>query len=45
MKWVARLPNIFNKEITWLEINKWAINLSWFLSDLYMYHQTQEPKI
>ena len=31
MKW---LTNIFNKEVTWLKINKWDVNLFWWSSDL-----------
>ena len=36
---------MFTKEVTWLKINKWAVNLFWFSSDLYLYHHIQEPKI
>ena len=36
---------MFNKEVTWLKINKWAINLFWCLSNLYLYHHIQEPMI
>ena len=25
MKWLTSLPNIFNKELTWLKRNKWAV--------------------
>ena len=25
MKWLTCLPNIFNKEVTWLKINKWGL--------------------
>ena len=38
-----KLPNIFNKEVTWLKTKKWALNLFWCSSDLYLYHQIQEP--
>ena len=37
------LLNIFNKEVAWLKINKWAFNLFWERSsNLYM---SQKPKI
>ena len=36
---------MFNKEETWLKINKWAVNLFWCLSNFYLYHHFQEPKI
>ena len=42
MKWFTSLPNKFNKEATWLKINKWAINLFWSSSDLYPDHQSHE---
>ena len=38
-------PSVFNKEVMWLKIIKWAANLFWCSSDLYLYHQIQEPKI
>ena len=39
------LPNRFKKEVTWLKSNKWAINLFWLSSDLYLYHQIKKPEI
>ena len=29
----------------WLKIKKWAVNLFWYSSELYLYHQIQEPKM
>ena len=29
----------------WLKIKKWAVNLFWCSSELYLYHQIQEPKM
>ena len=40
---MTSLPNIFNKEVTWFKIIKWAVNLFWYSSDI-LYHQIQEPK-
>ena len=45
MKWLTCLPDIFNKEVTWLKINKWAVNLFLCLTGLYLCLQTEEPKI
>ena len=41
MKWFTSVPNVFNKELTWLKINKWTANLFWCSSDLYLYQQIQ----
>ena len=45
MQWLTSFPNIFNKEITWLKINKWAVYLFWCSSDLHLYPQVQEPNV
>ena len=29
MKWLTSLSNIFIKEVIWLKINQWAVNLFW----------------
>ena len=45
MKWLTNLPNTFNKKVTWLKINEGAVSSFWCSTDLYPYHQIQEPKI
>ena len=33
----------FDKEVTWLKINKWAVNLFWCSSDLNLNQIKKEP--
>ena len=44
MKWLTSIPNIF-KKVTWLKINKWAVDLILSSSDLYLYDQIQKHKV
>ena len=44
-KWLTSLPDIFNKEVTWLKINKWTINLLLCSSDLYLFRNLRNNSV